>query len=127
MLFCFCRQEHRLLQCGQHPLLNITVFHHHHFTLAATGLLLFQFVCLGLGFLLPGCIVGAMFAPISGRIYDRLGARKPLLTGSLLDLAQATSLGTSKAFLLLWGMALLQGICMFLALRHYQMEPQTEA
>lgn len=92
MLFCFCRQEHRLLQCGQHPLLNITVFHHHHFTLAATGLLLFQFVCLGLGFLLPGCIVGAMFAPISGRIYDRLGARKPLLTGSLLDLAQATSL-----------------------------------
>lgn len=232
MLFLFCRQEKHLLQSHQHPLLNITVFQQSRFTLAAMGLLLFQFVCLGLGFLLPnfaqlvqgenaftagcillpGCIVGAMFAPISGRIYDRLGARRPLLTGSLLlllsltifqfaipdtgilgltiiyvifamgqglsvgniltyglgqlpketradgnavcntvqqlagavgtsipaaivmsyqsslpDLTQATSLGTSKAFLLLWGMALLQGICMFLALRHYQMEPQTEA
>ena len=68
------------------------------------GLLCFQFVCLGIGFLLPnfsqivqgetaftagcillpGCIVGAMFAPVSGRIYDSLGARKPLLTGSAL-------------------------------------------
>lgn len=103
-LLLFVRQEKRLLQRGAHPLLNITILRHRAFTLSAMGLLCFQFVCLGIGFLLPnfsqivqgetaftagcillpGCIVGAMFAPVSGRIYDSLGARKPLLTGSAL-------------------------------------------
>lgn len=230
-LFCFCRQEQKLLQRGEHPLLNIHVLCQSHFTLSACGLLLFQFICLGLGFLLPnfaqlvqgetafaagcillpGCIVGAMFTPVSGRIYDQFGARRPLLMGSfflllslslfqsaipkagiyllaviyvifamgqglsvgniltyglsqlpkevradgnaicttvqqlagavgtsipaaivmscqqsLPDLAQATSLGTSRAMMLLWVMALLQGICMFAALRHNQPEPLPE-
>lgn len=103
-LLLFVRQEKHLLQRGAHPLLNITILRHRAFTLSAMGLLCFQFVCLGIGFLLPnfsqivqgetaftagcillpGCIVGAMFAPVSGRIYDSLGARKPLLTGSAL-------------------------------------------
>lgn len=230
-LFLFIRQERRLLRNNRHPLLNITVLQQRSFTLAAIGLLLFQFICLGIGFLLPnfaqlvqgenafragcillpGCIVGALFAPLSGRIYDKLGARRPLMTGSLLllisltlfqfaipeagiavltviyvifamgqglsvgniltyglsrlpkesradgnavcntvqqlagavgtsipaaivmscqqdlpDLAAATSLGTSRAFLLLFAAALLQGLCIFLALRHFQAEPQPE-
>lgn len=230
-LLLFIRQERRLLATGRQPLLNITVLQHPSFTLSALGLLLFQFICLGIGFLLPnfaqlvqgesaflagcillpGCIVGAAFAPLSGRIYDAFGARKPLLFGSLLlllsltafqlaipscsiavlaviyvffalgqglsvgniltyglgrlpksirpdgnavcntvqqlagaagtsipaaivmssqhtipILSEATSIGTRHAFLLLFAAALLQGICILLALRHYVPEPQPQ-
>ena len=67
-----------------------------------TGLVFIQFICLGLGFLipnyaqlvlgeeaflagcllLPGCIIGAVLSPISGRILDRFGAKKPILSGN---------------------------------------------
>ncbi|WP_337383413.1 MFS transporter [Acidaminococcus timonensis] len=79
------------------------VFHSASFDGAVLSLLLVQFLCLGIGFLLPnyaqlvlrmdpfsagcillpGCLVGAALAPVSGRLYDRLGAAKPLLVGSL--------------------------------------------
>ena len=68
-----------------------------------------QFSILGLSFLLPnytqlalgagqaeagsvllfGCAVGAVMSPISGRIYDRLGARTPILTGLFCSLVAA--------------------------------------
>ena len=32
--------------------------------------------------LLPGCAVGAVMAPLSGQVLDKLGARKPILTGA---------------------------------------------
>lgn len=99
----FLRQENRLLQRGKAPLLNLDVFRSASFDGAVLGLLLVQFLCLGIGFLLPnyaqlvlradpfsagcillpGCLVGAVLAPVSGRLYDRLGAAKPLLVGSL--------------------------------------------
>lgn len=99
----FLRQENRLLQRGKAPLLNLDVFRSASFDGAVLGLLLVQFLCLGIGFLLPnyaqlvlradpfsagcillpGCLVGAALAPVSGRFYDRLGAAKPLLVGSL--------------------------------------------
>lgn len=99
----FLRQENRLLKVGKAPLLNLTVFRSASFDGAVLGLLLVQFLCLGIGFLLPnyaqlvlgadpfsagcillpGCLVGAALAPVSGRLYDRLGAAKPLLVGSL--------------------------------------------
>lgn len=99
----FLRQESRLLQEGKAPLLNLHVFKSASFDGAVLGLLLVQFLCLGIGFLLPnyaqlvlradpfsagcillpGCLVGAALAPVSGRLYDRLGAAKPLLLGSL--------------------------------------------
>lgn len=99
----FLRQENRLLQRGKAPLLNLDVFRSASFDGAVLGLLLVQFLCLGIGFLLPnyvqlvlradpfsagcillpGCLVGAALAPVSGRLYDRLGAAKPLLVGSL--------------------------------------------
>lgn len=99
----FLRQENRLLKEGKAPLLNLNVFRSASFDGAVLGLLLVQFLCLGIGFLLPnyaqlvlradpfsagcillpGCLVGAALAPVSGRLYDRLGAAKPLLLGSL--------------------------------------------
>ena len=36
--------------------------------------------------LLPGAIIGAGFAPFSGLILDKLGARKPILLGATLIL-----------------------------------------
>ena len=39
--------------------------------------------------LLPGAIIGAGFAPFSGIILDKMGARKPILIGAtLIVLAQ---------------------------------------
>ncbi|WP_277229140.1 MFS transporter [Phascolarctobacterium succinatutens] len=32
--------------------------------------------------LLPGCIIGAMLAPISGRLLDKFGAQRPILLGN---------------------------------------------
>ena len=41
--------------------------------------------------LLPGCLLGACIAPISGAVYDRFGARKPILSGALILLATLTA------------------------------------
>lgn len=49
----FLRQENRLLKEGKAPLLNLNVFHSASFDGAVLGLLLVQFLCLGIGFLLP--------------------------------------------------------------------------
>ena len=101
-LAVFVRQENRLRKTGSTPLLNLQVFQVPAFDGAVLGLLLVQFLCLGVGFLLPnyaqivlgsdpfaagcillpGCLLGAALAPVSGRLYDRLGARKPLILGS---------------------------------------------
>ena len=101
-LTIFARRENRLQKAGSTPLLNLQVFRVPAFDGAVLGLLLVQFLCLGVGFLLPnyaqlvlgadpfaagcillpGCLVGAALAPVSGRLYDQLGARKPLLLGS---------------------------------------------
>lgn len=35
---------------------------------------------------LPGAAIGAILAPLSGRIYDQFGARLPILSGSLISL-----------------------------------------
>lgn len=79
------------------------------FTLNAAVIFLNQFICLGLGFLmpnlaqvssgytaftagllfLPGCVIGAVLSPISGRIMDRFGARIPILTGDMMIFASA--------------------------------------
>lgn len=84
------------------PLLRVEIFRYLPYTLSTASLLLVGFVCLGLGFLipnyaqlvshtdaftagcllLPGCIIGAMLAPISGRLLDKFGAQRPILLGN---------------------------------------------
>ena len=88
------------MERGGRPLLNIRAFGNRPFVLGALGLSLLQFICLALGFLIPnfsqivtgenafaaGCILlpgCVLFAPVSGRIYDRFGAKKPVLLGSV--------------------------------------------
>lgn len=92
---------------GSAPLVNLRVFANPVFVQGMLFVLLIQFCVLALGYLipnyaqlangtsatlsglllLPGCLLGACIAPISGTVYDRLGARKPILSGALLLLA----------------------------------------
>lgn len=85
------------------PIINIHVFHNYSFSFSVAVLILIQFICLGLGFLipnysqivsgenaftagcllLPGCILGAVLTPLSGRLLDKFGAKKPIITGNI--------------------------------------------
>lgn len=98
-IFIFCRISIKL----DNPLIHLQVFSNKKFSLCVIGLLLLQFICLGIGFLipnfaqivlgenafiagcilLPGCLLGAILAPISGQILDRFGARRPILIGCI--------------------------------------------
>ncbi|SFB94644.1 MDR family MFS transporter [Streptococcus equinus] len=90
------------------PIVNLLVLKNHKFTGHVVAFFLFQIVNLGMSFLIPnyvqlvnhetstvagllvfpGAILGACFAPFSGNILDRLGAKKPIMFGiSLLVLA----------------------------------------
>ena len=86
---------------SKNPLIDLHVFRTLPFTLSVFVILLIQFICLGLGFLipnyaqivsgqdaflagcllLPGCLLGAVLSPVSGRILDRFGAERPILAG----------------------------------------------
>jgi len=96
-LYAFCRSSMH----DTEPLIHLSVFRRGAFRLSVLGLVLLQFICLGIGFfipnfaqivlgenpfvagciLLPGCLIGAVLAPFSGRLLDRFGARRPILTG----------------------------------------------
>lgn len=87
----------------QNPLVDIRVFRCLPFTLSVLVLIFIQFVCLGLGYLipnyaqlvsgenaftagcllLPGCLLGAFLSPVSGKLLDRFGAARPILFGNI--------------------------------------------
>lgn len=97
-LALFVRREQNTVE----PLIHLSVFRQKHFVFGVVSLVCLQFVVLGLSFLipnysqlvmgageteagsilLPGCVVGAIMAPLSGQILDKLGARRPILTGA---------------------------------------------
>lgn len=103
LLGAFTAWEHRKAGGGDAPLIHMDVFGEKGFVLGVTTIVALQFNVLGLSFLipnysqlvmsagateagsilLPGCIVGAIMAPLSGRILDRLGAKRPIIIGSL--------------------------------------------
>lgn len=86
------------------PLIHLQTFSYRPFSFSVLALLLCQFICLAIGFLIPnyaqlvsgldamtagcilfpGCLLGALLNPVSGRILDRYGAKKPILTGNSL-------------------------------------------
>ncbi len=88
-------------QREEHPLLRIEVLGHRNFMFALTAILVIQFSVLALGYaipnysqitnhtnaftagalLVPGCVVGAILSPFSGRLLDRIGARLPIVGG----------------------------------------------
>ena len=89
------------------PLIRIEIFKTKPFTLSVLYMVLFQAIVLGLGYLipyyaqevggfnefmagcllLPGCIIGAILAPMGGRLLDVFGARKPITLGAILQFA----------------------------------------
>ena len=99
----FCR--HSLATPG--ALLNVRVLRDPVFALSVAGILLVQFCTLGLAFLIPnyaqlslgidaftagcllvpGCIAGALQAPLSGIVYDRFGAGLSIIGGCVVTLA----------------------------------------
>lgn len=94
----------------EHPLLRPEVLGYLRFMLALGAILVTQFTVLAMGYaipnysqitnhtnaflagllLVPGCVVGAIVSVLSGRLYDKVGARLPLIAGyGLMLLATA--------------------------------------
>ncbi|MFC6163695.1 DHA2 family efflux MFS transporter permease subunit [Lactiplantibacillus dongliensis] len=102
-----------LTRRAKQPLINLSIFKTASFDWHLLGFFLVQINALGLAFILPnyiqlvngksallaglfvlpGAAIGAIFAPLGGRILDRFGAAKPILTGSMI-LAIAVALFT---------------------------------
>lgn len=90
----------------KNPLINIRLFKKTRFTQGISAYFLFQINTLGLSFILPNYIqlvngstamtagllvlpggaLGAVLAPVSGRLLDNYGARKPIVTGAVFEL-----------------------------------------
>lgn len=89
----------------ENPLIDIRVFKKNKFTQGLSAYFVFQINTLGLSFILPnyvqiankqtamtaglllltGGIVGAIASPVGGRLLDNYGARKPVMTGAILE------------------------------------------
>ncbi|MCH3967954.1 MAG: DHA2 family efflux MFS transporter permease subunit [Atopobiaceae bacterium] len=94
----------RHARSAEGAILDLRVFRSRGFSLGIAALMLLQLVVLALGYLipnysqlvcgegaavagslmLPGCLLGALLAPVSGRILDTFGARRPILLGNCL-------------------------------------------
>lgn len=118
-LVIFYRQATR----GKNPLVRITVLKNHAFVLFLCGFLVCQFLLLGISFVLPnfiqivlgkdafvaglvmmpGAAVGAILAPISGRILDTFGSKKPILLGLSLATIGWIALTVLLRAPILWG------------------------
>lgn len=93
----------RSLQLDQ-PIINLRLFAGNRFTVSVLAFTALQISALGLSFLLPnyiqlvngnsalqaglivlpGAVLGAILGPLSGRLYDHVGAAAPLRVGGLL-------------------------------------------
>ncbi|WP_262118688.1 MFS transporter [Enterococcus casseliflavus] len=89
---------------GPNPLIRLAVLKNRSFSLFLFGFLVCQFLLLGISFvlpnfvqlvlgkdaftaglvMLPGAAIGAILAPISGRLLDKVGPKKPILSGLTL-------------------------------------------
>lgn len=119
--------------CSKSPLIRVQVFRYTPFSLSVMVILLVQFICLGMGFLipnyaqlasgenafisgcllLPGCIVGAVLSPFGGKLLDRVGAKTPILTGNVSVIVSAVCFAL---FLGKSGLLMITGFYIFFAL-----------
>lgn len=110
------------------PLLDLRLFLNPSFRRYLFGFLVFQGLLLGISFVLPnsmqlafatpaskagimmfpGALIGAIFAPISGRLLDNFGAKKPILSGLVIAIIGWTMLSLFMA----------QGSVLLLVLSH---------
>jgi DHA2 family lincomycin resistance protein-like MFS transporter len=128
-LFFFVRHSGK----NQNPLINLKVFKTGKFTFSVLFLILLQFICLGIGYLLPnysqivmgenaltagcillpGCIVGAALNPFTGKMFDRFGASLPITIGTISVLISSILFA---AFILSASTGALTGIYIFFAI-----------
>lgn len=107
------------------PLIRVEVLRRAPFTLSLMVILLVQFTTLSLGYLipnyaqlslgataslagcllLPGCVAGSCFSPVSGRIADRVGFFGPIVLGNLFILAATALMALAGVALPIWGVA----------------------
>ena len=109
-----------------HPLLRVEVLGHRNFMFALATILIAQFSVLALGYvipnysqivnhtgaftagglLVPGCVVGAIISPLSGRLLDKVGARIPIVAGygfMLLSLVLFSCYGDTLSTVMFYG------------------------
>ncbi|XKL31773.1 MFS transporter [Lactiplantibacillus plantarum] len=139
------------------PLINLAIFTTKSYDLHLMAYFLVQICALGLAFILPnyiqlvngksallaglfvlpGAAIGAVFAPLGGRILDSLGAAKPVLTGStilVIAMALFTVLGMHLSggwilaiyILLMIGIGLTMGNTMTSGLQQLSAEHQAD-
>ena len=109
------------------PLIRIDIFRSRSFAASVAYVVLLQAIVLGLGYLLPyygqvvngqdefgagclllpGCIVGAILAPLGGRILDVFGAKRPLAFGSICQLAAVVLYATVSIGAAPWAFSLI--------------------
>lgn len=100
---------------SEHALISVDVLHEPAFALAIVAIVLGQAIQLGLNYLIPnylqvslgasatlagnlmisGCLLMAITVPVSGVLYDRFGARVPVLAGSALLAAACLGFGAA--------------------------------
>ena len=96
------------------PRLQLSVLKNGKFTLFLLSLLIYQALLLGLSFvfpnylqisagfsssiagifMFPGALMGALLAPVSGKLLDRIGAKKPILIGLFTAIVSIVLLAT---------------------------------
>lgn len=99
------------------PVLHLSVLYSPIYRRALAAFCLFQFVALGLGYLipnlsqlalgsgtmtagllvLPGAVIGAALAPVAGNLYDRFGPAVPVLAGAVIALIGTALLALAGA------------------------------
>ncbi|KOY78798.1 MFS transporter [Apilactobacillus kunkeei] len=152
-LVIFIRTQSR----KHHPLLNVNILKNRAYSKYLLAFFINQLIILGLAFvvpnyvqiinhssssvagliLLPGAILGAIISPLSGELLDKLGAKKPILSGSgliiisLLILTFSSSHISDGMFLALYslimiGIGLSYGNIMTKALSFLQNEIQAD-
>ncbi len=123
---------------SKNAILDLSVLQNHKFAGHIVGFFILQFITLGLSFILPnyvqivnhssafiagllvlpGAAIGAVFAPLSGSLYDRFGAYKPLALGmlfGLIGLVLFTVLGTHLSNAMILCFYVIYMLCMGLS------------
>lgn len=103
MIACFLFVKR--MQKKENPIINLAVLKNKKFDYLLIVLFIFQTLLLGLSFVIPnfiqivrfktsltaglvmapGALIGAILAPISGRVLDRIGYKKPILIGTFIS------------------------------------------
>lgn len=109
---------------GPHPLIRLDVLQNQSFRLFLCGFLVCQFLLLGVSFvlpnfvqivlgkdaftagliMLPGAAIGAILAPIAGRLLDKVGSKKPILLGMVLIVIGWLALALLLRSIFIWGL-----------------------